>query len=232
VYVNNDYGKGLADAFAESYSGEVTASVAYEERQASYRGELTQAAQADPQALVMIAYPGDGIPMLRQALEEGLFEKFVFTDGMKAAEVVDAIGGPLDGAFGTAPIGDPEAEPAKIFREAYESKYGELPPQPFIDSAYDATMLLALAIEKAGTTDGAAVRDALHEVSKAPGEAILPGQFAKAKELLAAGQDVDYEGAAGSQDFDEAGDVPGTYSHWAVQDSKIVEVALIRPGGS
>ena len=232
VYVNNDYGKGLADAFAGSYGGEVTASIAYEERQASYRGELSQAAQGDPEVLVMIAYPGDGIPMLRQALEEGLFERFVLTDGMKAAEVVDAIGGPLDGSFGTAPIGDPEAEAAKIFREAYEAKFGELPPQPFIDTAYDATMLLALAIEKAGTTDGAAVRDALHEVSKAPGEAILPGEFAKAKELLAAGQDVDYEGAAGSQDFDEAGDVPGTYSHWAIEDSKIVEVALIRPGGS
>lgn len=232
VYVNNDYGQGLADAFAEAYEGEVTASVAYEERQASYRGELSRAAQDDPEALVMIAYPGDGVPMLRQAFEEGFFENFVFTDGMKAAEVVDAIGGPLDGAFGTAPSGDPDAEGAEIFREAYEEAYGELPPQPFIDGAYDATMLLALAIEKAGATDGAAVRDALHEVANPPGETILPGEFAKAKELLAGGEDVNYEGAAGSQDFDEAGDVPGVYSHWKVEDGRIVDVELITPSAS
>jgi ABC-type branched-subunit amino acid transport system substrate-binding protein len=232
VYVNNDYGKGLADAFAESYGGEVTASVAYEERQASYRGELSRAAQGDPEALIMIAYPGDGIPMIRQALEEGFFETFVFTDGMKAAEVAEAAGDALDGAFGTAPAGDPEAEAAKLFREMYEERYGELPPQPFIDTAYDATMLMALAIEKAGSTEGAAIRDALHEVANPPGETILPGEFAKARELLAAGQDVNYEGAAGSQDFDEVGDVPGTYSHWAIEGGEIVEVELIRAGAS
>jgi ABC-type branched-subunit amino acid transport system substrate-binding protein len=232
VYVNNDYGKGLADAFTDAFEGEVTASVAYEERQASYRGELSRAAGGEPEALVLIAYPGDGIPMLRQALEEGFFQAFVFTDGMKAAEVADAAPEALEGAFGTAPAGDPEAEAAKRFREMYQDRYGELPPQPFIDTAYDATMLMALAIEQAGSTEGEAIRDALHEVSKAPGETILPGEFAKAKELIAAGEDVDYEGAAGSQDFDEAGDVPGTYSHWAIQGGQIVEVALIRPGES
>jgi branched-chain amino acid transport system substrate-binding protein len=232
VYVNNDYGKGLADAFAESYGGEVTASVAYEERQASYRGELARAAEGEPAALIMIAYPGDGIPMLRQALEEGFFERFVFTDGMKAAEVAEAAGDALDGAFGTAPASDPEAEAAKLFRDMYEEQYGELPPQPFIDTAYDASMLMALAIEKAASTEGAAIRDALHEVATPPGETILPGEFAKAKELLAAGQDVDYEGAGGSQNFDEAGDVPGTYSHWAIEGGEIVEVELIRPGAS
>ncbi|MGH6945021.1 MAG: ABC transporter substrate-binding protein, partial [Geminicoccaceae bacterium] len=231
VYVNNDYGKGLAESFTNAYGGEVTASVAYEERQASYRGELSRAAEGDPQALVMIAYPGDGIPMLRQAFEEGFFDKFVFTDGMKAAEVVDAIGAPLDGAFGTAPSGDPDSDAAKLFRGMYEERYGELPPQPYIDTAYDATMLLALAIEKAGSTEGAAIRDALHEVATPPGETILPGEFEKAKELLADGQDINYEGAGGSQDFDENGDVPGIYSHWAVKDGKIVDVELIRPAG-
>ena len=232
VYVNNDYGKGLADAFAESFGGEVTASVAYEERQASYRGELARAAEGEPEALVMIAYPGDGIPMIRQALEEGFFEAFVFTDGMKAAEVAAAAGDALDGAFGTAPAGDPEAEAAQLFRDMYEERYGELPPQPFIDTAYDAAMLMALAIEKAGSTEGTAIRDALHEVANPPGETILPGEFAKAKELLGAGQEIDYEGAAGSQNFDEAGDVPGTYSHWAIEGGEIVEVELIRPGAS
>jgi branched-chain amino acid transport system substrate-binding protein len=230
VYVNNDYGLGLAEAFAEAYDGEVTASVAYEERQASYRGELSRAAEGDAEALVMIAYPGDGIPMLRQALEEGFFERFVFTDGMKAAEVVDAVGDVLDGAFGTAPAGNPDSEAAKRFREMYEERFGELPPQPFIDSAYDATMLLALAIEKAGSTEGEAVRDALQEVAGPGGETILPGEFAKAKELLAAGEDINYEGAGGSQDFDDAGDVPGTYSHWAVSEGQIAEVDLIQPG--
>jgi branched-chain amino acid transport system substrate-binding protein len=229
IYVNNDYGQGLADAFSENFEGEVTASVAYEERQASYRGELSRAAQGDPQAVVMISYPGDGIPMIRQALEEGFFETFVFTDGMKAAEVASAVGDALDGAFGTAPSADPDSEGAKLFREAYEAVYGELPPQPFIDGAYDATMLLALAIEHAGSTEGAAIRDSLHAVANPPGEVVLPGEFAKAKELLEAGEEINYEGAAGPQDFDDVGDVPGVYSHWAIEGGQIVEVDLLTP---
>ncbi len=229
IYVNNDYGKGLAEAFAAAYPGEVTASVAYEEKQASYRAELQRAAAGDPEALVMIAYPGDGIPMLRQALEEGFFTRFVFTDGMKAQEVVDAIGAPLEGAFGTAPTGDPEAEAAQRFRRAYEARFGELPPQPFMDSAYDALYLLALAIERAGSTDGTAIRDALHRVAGPPGERILPGAWTKAREILAGGGEVDYEGAAGPQDFDAHGDVPGLYEQWEIRDGAIVTVGVIRP---
>ncbi len=43
----------------------------------------------------------------------------------------------------------------------------------------------------------------------------------------AAGKDIDYIGAAGSQDFDRAGDVPGDIAHWEVQSDgalKVLEV--------
>jgi ABC-type branched-subunit amino acid transport system substrate-binding protein len=230
LYVNNDYGQGLMEAFESAYKGGIAGKSAFEEKQASYRGELARLAAGDPAALVLIAYPGDGIPILRQAIEEGFFRKFVFTDGMKAQEVADAIGGGLlDGAFGTAPAADTASQPAKLFREMYEKKFGQLPPQPFIDAAYDATLLLAMAFEKAGTTDGAAVRDALRLVANPPGVEILPGEFARAKRLIAEGQDIDYTGAAGVQDFDAQGEVPGTYAHWAIRGGKIVDVELIRP---
>lgn len=55
VYVNNDYGQGLAEAFSDAFEkagGKVAASVAYEEKQASYRGELQRAAQGRPDTLV------------------------------------------------------------------------------------------------------------------------------------------------------------------------------------
>ncbi|MCZ6453333.1 MAG: ABC transporter substrate-binding protein [Alphaproteobacteria bacterium] len=230
IYINNDYGQGLAEALEQSFSGTITGMVAYEEKQASYRGELLKAKKGGADTLVLIGYPGDGIPILRQSLEGGIFDRFVFTDGMKAQEVVDSVGGDLlDGTFGTAPGADPDSETAKRFREMYEAKFGELPPQPFIDSSYDAGILLTLAIHKAGSTDGVAVRDALREVAGPPGAQFGPGQFAEAKAALDRGEDIDYQGAAGSQDFDANGDVPGTYSHWAIQGGKIVEVELIRP---
>jgi branched-chain amino acid transport system substrate-binding protein len=229
VYVNNDYGQGLAEAFRDNYGGEIMEMVAYEEKQASYRGELSRAAEGGPDSLILIGYPEDGIPILRQSLEEGYFESFIFTDGMKANDVVQAIGQQfLEGSFGTAPESVADAPAAARWRELYAQNVGELPTdRPFIDTAYDAAMVLALAIEAAGSTDGAAVRDAIRKVSNPPGAEVLPGEFAKAKELIAAGEDIDYVGAAGSQDFDENGDVPGTFGHWVFDGGEVRTVKLL-----
>lgn len=233
IYVNNDYGLGQNEAFSARFTelgGTVSAAIAYEEKQPSYRGELTQAAEGSPDALVLIAYPGDGIPIVRQALEEGLFEKFVMTDGMKSDELLSAIGGDfLNGTIGTAPEAVADRPSTAAFQAAYEERHGEPASKPYMDTAYDATFIMALAIQKAGSTDGAAVRDALREVASPPGEPILPGEWEKALGLLAEGQDIDYVGAAGSQDFDAAGDVPGTIGVWAITDGAIATQRIVEP---
>ena len=75
-----------------------------------------------------------------------------------------------------------------------------------------------LAIEKAGSADRSAISGALRSIANAPGETILPGEFAKAKAILASGGDIHYVGASGPQDFDENGDVAGYFSANVVKD--------------
>ena len=130
--------------------------------------------------------------------------------------------------FGDTAAGALDNDASAHFAAAYEAKHGELPPLPYIDSGFDAAMILALAIEKAGSTDGPAIRDAMREVTNAPGEPVGPGDFAKAKELIAAGTDIDYQGAAGNHEFDENGDVSGIFEHWAVKDGAIVSIEMIQ----
>lgn len=231
IYVNNAYGEGLAKAFEKSFTGDqggtVSESIPFEQGQSSYRGELQRADTDDAKALLLIAYPENGIVILRQALEGGHFDKFIFTDGMKAPEVVEQIGADyVNGSYGTVPQ-SPESEGLKTFQKAYEAKFGKVPPLPYIDTAYDATMLISLAAVKAGSNDRTAIRDALREVASPPGEKVGPGDYAKAVELLKAGKDINYEGAAGSQDFDKNGDVPGTIGEWAFEKGEIVDLGLI-----
>ena len=57
--------------------------------------------------------------------------------------------------------------------------------------------------------DGIAV--GLRAISGPDGETILPGEFAKAKEILAGGS-INYDGGSGPQDFDGNGDVAGFFS--------------------
>jgi len=233
LYINNDYGEGLSDSFSsafEALGGTVSAALAYEPGNASYRGELSKAAEGGAEALVLIGYPENGVTILRQALESGTFDRFVFTDGLKAPEIIDAVGADaLEGSYGTAPQALSDTEAATNFTTAYESEFGERPPKPFIDTAYDAAFVIALAARKAGKADGTAIRDALRDVANPPGEVILPGEWEKATKLLENGEDIDYKGASGSIDFDGNGDVGGTFAHWAIKGGKIETVKVFEP---
>jgi ABC-type branched-subunit amino acid transport system substrate-binding protein len=233
LYVNNDYGEGLAESFEQAFSqkgGQVSASLPYEPGNASYRGELSKASGEGAEALLLIGYPENGITILRQALEEGYFQEFVYTDGLKAPEIIEAIGAQyLNGSFGTAPQAMTDTDAAQNYLASYKETFGEVPPKPFIDTAYDAAYVLALAVQKAGTTDSRAVRDALRDVANAPGAKVLPGEWSKAVQLLDEGKDIDYVGASGSIDFDEAGDVSGTFAHWMIKDGEISTVKVFEP---
>ncbi|MEM8854803.1 MAG: ABC transporter substrate-binding protein [Pseudomonadota bacterium] len=229
IYVNNDYGEGLANAFQTNYEkagGSVAQSVAFEQGQPSYRGEVQRAAQGDSEALIVIAYPESGQVILTQALEGGHFTNFIFTDGMKDPGLIELIGADfLDGAYGTMAAAA-ESPQLAAFVSAYQPRFGD--PLAYVDGAYDAMMLIALAAQKAGSNDRTAIRDALREVSNPPGEEVGPGEFAKAVSLLKEGKDINYQGAAGSQDFDENGDVPGRIGEWRFSGDTIEEVGEVK----
>lgn len=223
TYVNNDYGKGFADALAgafEALGGTVAASEAHEDGKADYRAEIGSLSSSGAEILVVLAYvDGSGQTIVRQALEGGDFDKFAGGDGMIGDSLVAAVGeGRLDGFIGTK-IGNPETPGTAIFAEAAKAA-GFDPAGSFVAQSYDAAFLLALAIQKNGSDSREGLSAALREVATAPGEVILPGEWKKAVELIAAGQDINYEGAAGSHEFDEKGDVPGV----------VIETVIEGPG--
>lgn len=233
LYINNDYGEGLAKSFEEAFArrgGEVSASFAYEPGNASYRGELAAAARRGAEALALIGYPENGITILRQALEAGYFSRFIFTDGIKSREIIDAIGPYLEGSIGTNPQALSDSAPARHFAEAYAARYGKPAEAPFCDTAYDAVYLIALALEKAGRVERKALRDSLRAVANPPGLKVVPGEWAKAKALIASGEEVDFVGAAGDHNFDAAGDVEGSFAFWRIENGAFVTLKVFKPG--
>ncbi len=233
-FVNNDYGVGIAGTFREAFTaagGTITSDQIHEPNKNSYRSELASLADGDPQGLVLIAFAGEsGITIVRQALENGFFEQFIGTDGMRDNLLIEQIGAEnLEGIFFTSPTSPPETTAGEKFEELYSAAYDTTDDKFFIAQTYDATMLAALAIEKAGSTDRTAVRDALREVANPPGESIEPGEWAKAKQLIAEGQDINYTGASGPHDFDDIGDVDGVIGHFVLQDGAYEEVGVVEP---
>ena len=228
MYINNAYGEGLADQFEESFTelgGTVTSKVAHEEVQPTYQSELEKATEGDPDVLATMSYPGQAEVYIREAMEGGYVDKFLFVDAVKGPEWIDRLGiwEELDGTLGTVQ-GAPGSPQKDAFEESYIETFGFLPSHPFMAEHYDATVLIALAAAKAGnTTDSAAIRDQMRFVANPPGEVIGPGrdEIARALKLLADGEDINYEGAGGAVDFDENGDVFGTIEIWTVKDGSI-----------
>jgi branched-chain amino acid transport system substrate-binding protein len=216
TYANDDYNAGIATVFAKVFAelgGEITANQVHEPNKASYRAEVSTMANGDPEGLALFAYyGGSGITIIKNSLETGSFEKFVGADGMFDQSVIDQIGADTlrGNIWLTQSASDPDSDSYKAFAESYAAT-GNDPQAPYAAHGYDATFMVALAIEKAGSTDSGAIAAALMEINDPAGETIGVGQWAEAKAAIAAGKAINYAGATGSVDFDANGDVPGFY---------------------
>lgn len=233
TYSNDDYNAGIAEVFEQSFTamgGKITANQAHEPNKASYRSELSTLANGNPDGLALFAYYGSsGIAIIRNSLENGLFDKFFAADGMFDVSVIEQIG--ADNLKGNIQITQSASDYDDMSYQTWADLYkatGNDPKAPYAAHGYDATFLIALAIEKAGAADRSKISAALREVANSPGEIVRPGEWEKAKALIAEGKDINYEGSTGNVDFDENGDVAGIYGVNTVGDDGVWSNELIK----
>src|SRR6056297_566001 len=200
TYTNNDYGKGLADAFAEAYEaagGTVTISAAHEDGKADYSAEVGALAAAGGERLVVAGYVDQGgAGIVRAALDTGAFDTFHFPDGMMSDALVANFGDEIEGSTGQHP--SPSEELASRFKEVTAASGMDFEPTtPFAPESYDAAALILLAMQAAGSSDPNVYKDKVEMVANAPGEQIQAGELAKGLEILANGGDIDFVGGTG-----------------------------------
>jgi len=222
TYTNNDYGKGLADAFQTAFEengGTVTISAAHEDGKADYSAEVGALASAGGEVLVVAGYLDQGGKgVIQGSLDTGAFDTFVLPDGMVGDALPEAIGSDLNGSFGQAPGTDSEG--AGKFSDMADGYDGT---SPFAAESYDAAALILLAMQAAGSTDPNKYKDSVMDVANAPGEQILPGELAKALEILASGGEIDYVGAS-NVELIGAGESAGNYREIEIKDGKLSTV--------
>lgn len=233
TFVNNDYGVGIGNTFIDAYKklgGEITAAEKHEEKKNSYRSELATLAKGGPEALVVVAYAGDsGSTIVKQAIEGGLFTRFIGTDGLRDDALIKEVGAEaLKDSFFSSPTSPADNAMQKKLHDLYNAAFKEGADKAFVDQTYDATFLAALAVEKAGAADKTKVAAALREVASAPGEVVGPGEWEKAKALIKDGKDINYEGAGGSYEFDANGDVTGYIGKFVVDGDKYRQVGIFQ----
>ena len=111
--------------------------------------------------------------------------------------------------YGTAGASAPDNTATADWEAAFIAEHCKLPLLAYVKEIYDATVVLALAAQAAGSVDGAAIRDHLREIAGPPGRTV-PGTstgVADGLSLIAEGQDIDFDGAASTLDWDKNGDL-------------------------
>jgi ABC-type branched-subunit amino acid transport system substrate-binding protein len=138
-----------------------------------------------------------------------------------------AVGVDVTKIKGTAPV-SPFGPKEDAFVTQYKAAFFNQTPVQYADYTYDCVYVLALAAQKAGSVNGTAIRNTIRNISAPGGTVIQPGQWSTALSEVAAGHNVNWEGAAGSENFDANGDVKGSYEVWGVNTTyQIYRIAFI-----
>jgi neutral amino acid transport system substrate-binding protein len=232
LVINNAYGVGFEKAFVEEFEsmgGQILDKVKYDPLATIFNSEIEQATGNDPDVIILVAYPETGSLILKAAYEKGAMDNsnWLLSEGLKAESLAESVGKDVDGNYiiagfkGTAP--DPRVAEAayQTFNDAYVAKYGT-ETTTFTVNAYDAAAVIALAIEKAGSADGTAIRDNIRAVANPPGVEVT--DIGEGLRLIREGTDINYQGASGDVNFDENGDIATAhYAKWQVADNGSVE---------
>lgn len=181
----NDYTNFLAAYFkarftAEDLAGQILDESTYQPGDPEYSSQLTEFQNLNPQPafLYIAAMPENIGSIVAQARDFGLEQPILGGDGYDTPLLVELAGDKSHDVYFTNHAGllggSPEGE---AFVAAYHTEYNRAPESAFAALGYDGVKLMADAIERAGTTDGAAVRDALqatHGFRGATGEISYP----------------------------------------------------------
>lgn len=243
IYINNPYGQGLSNSFAKAFEkrgGKVLAQAAHSAKvQPTYKAQLSEALKGNPDLLLVVSYPSHTSVILKESRDVFNYTKWQFVDGNASLDVLKAVGAKsLDGKLGTAPGEDTTTQAYQGFAKAFKSDYNYTSIPPFTASAYDAAMVIGLAMAKVvanGQTDaskitGRVLRDQLRNVSNPPGESIQSGDEERIVEMMKAikaGKDINYTGAAGPCDFDKNGDVITPVDIWKFDGEKISTIKTV-----
>jgi branched-chain amino acid transport system substrate-binding protein len=175
LYENNSYGRGLADAFRRSYNGQVVAlDPIPSDGRSNLEPYVSYLRVKSPDLVFVAGTDASGRSFLQEARRQSLNSSYMGGDGWTPLSLDTAI---AEGVFVGAPFSaeDPRAE-AQAFVRAYRERYHE-DPDGNAALGYDATMVLADAIENVGPSRSA-IRDWLAGLAEGEPHAGVTGPIA------------------------------------------------------
>lgn len=163
--VKSDYSKGLAKCFKDKFlanGGTLTTELDYNGGDKDFKAQLTTIKNGNPEAVFVPGYYTDVALIAIQAKQIGLTVPLFGGDGWESATLLDIGKEAMNGNyFSTHCAADQGTPKMTAFVESYKKRFGGKVPDAMAVLGYDSAMLLADAMKRAGTTEGAKLRDAI-----------------------------------------------------------------------
>lgn len=206
-----------AESAASAVGIEVLSRVRTQASQPSYRAQVEEIADLEPDAVIVQAGTIDSGTLIKQAAEAGLSLTWIGETGWTSPEFMDTLGADLvstQESIGYAAFAPDTTTDAWAFYEpAVLAAYGEdvedsdtpwaTPGDLYMFSTYDVMVHTALAVEYAGSYNASDWAPAMRAVGSAPGTECFT--YATCLELVRAGEDIDYSGVTGTGDYTDGG---------------------------
>lgn len=204
--LQDPYGEGLLNNVSltvQESGGEVTDEIIYDPQSQNFDADVQRLVSSDPDAIVVIGFAESG-RIFSTLVEQGLGpdNKMVYcVDGNVDSAALAEVSGQIVGTRCTLP-----GAPAKgNFRDRLEAAAagGGLDSFSYGPESYDAVITTALAAAVAQSDVGADIAAELPGVTR---EGTKCTAFKECMDLIDAGEDIDYDGASGPIELDDAGD--------------------------
>jgi len=172
MYSNDDaFTESGYEVFAESLEAEgveVTETLTFSVSDTDFRALLTEAAAAEPDALVVSALIEAAIPLVTQAREAGIDVPIIGGNGFNNPQLMADAGEAAEGVVVGAAWNSASDSPENAdFLAAYEEAYGSQPDQ-FAAQAYAAMTIIDTAVRQSCSGEREAIREGLTTISDLP----------------------------------------------------------------
>ncbi len=197
----HEYARGIQQQFREQFEqfgGEVLELIEFPSVPSDLSGLVERVMTLEPDAVYLAAYAPDLARMIVGLRDLGYKGTIFTTSAFASPEIIEQVGKPAEGVFLTQAAFDPDSENPKVksFVTAFREKYG-MNPDLYAVHGYDSMMVLA---EAAKSGD------------------FMPSEFwSKIRSLR------DFEGATGTVQFDERGDVQKFPRVYVVNNGTLID---------
>jgi len=161
--ISQDYSVGLTDAVVRTFTklgGQVFDPVSYSGGDPDFKAVLTKIRGQHPDAIFATGYYTEAAIIVRQARELGMTMPILGGDGWVGEPLKNGREALKNTFISNHYSGDNPDPIVQTFVKTYRAKFNH-EPDSIAALAYDAVKVLADAMNRAGVTDGAKVRDAL-----------------------------------------------------------------------